>query len=123
MEQNFKEERKLTGQQESILEGLYGVKTMFIKEAIFQSKATLKTWSRILFAYPGTAQSILTGNAMHTKEGDKFKSLLDGAEYAIKKIVNRIAVLESRDGKRQLLTEIDNLSSGSFYQKIEWSET
>ena len=43
MEQNFKEERKLTGQQESILEGLYGVKTMFIKEAIFQSKATLKT--------------------------------------------------------------------------------
>jgi hypothetical protein len=60
---------------------------------------------------------------MKTKEGDKFKSLLDGAEYAIKKIVNRMVLLESKDGKRQILTEVDNLKPGSFYQKMEWNET
>ena len=60
---------------------------------------------------------------MQTKEGDKFKSVFDGAEYAIKKIVNRMAVLESKDGKKQILTEVDNLKSGSFYQKMEWNET
>lgn len=60
---------------------------------------------------------------MKTKEGDKFKSLLDGAEYAIKKIVNRMVLLESKDGKRQILTEVDNLKAGSFYQKMEWKET
>ncbi len=60
---------------------------------------------------------------MKTKEGDKFKSLLDGAEYAIKKIVNRMVLLESKDGKRQILTEVDNLKAGSFYQKMEWNGT
>jgi hypothetical protein len=63
------------------------------------------------------------GTTMKTKEGDKFKSLLDGAEYAIKKIVNRMVLLESKDGKRQILTEVDNLKAGSFYQKMEWNET
>ncbi len=60
---------------------------------------------------------------MKTKEGDKFKSLLDGAEYAIKKIVNRMVLLESKDGKRQILTEVDNLKAGSFYQKMELNGT
>jgi hypothetical protein len=63
------------------------------------------------------------GTTMKTKEGDKFKSLLDGAEYAIKKIVNRMVLLESKDGKRQILTEVDNLKAGAFYQKMEWNET
>ena len=56
---------------------------------------------------------------MQTKEGDIFKSVLDGEEFTIKKIVNRMAVLETKDGKRQILTEVDNLKSRSFYQKRE----
>ena len=54
---------------------------------------------------------------MQTKEGDIFKSVLDGKEFTIKKIVNRMAVLESKDGRRQILTEVDNLKLKSFYQK------
>jgi hypothetical protein len=54
---------------------------------------------------------------MKTKEGDIFKRDLDGEEYTIKRIVNRMVVLESKDRKRQVLTEIDNLQLKSFYQK------
>ena len=54
---------------------------------------------------------------MKTKEGDIFKRDLDGKEYTIRRIVNRMVVLESKDGKRQVLTEIDNLKLKSFYQK------
>jgi hypothetical protein len=60
---------------------------------------------------------IIKGGAMKTKEGDIFKRDLDGEEYTIIRIVNRMVVLESRDGKRQVLTEIDNLQLKSFYQK------
>ena len=63
------------------------------------------------------------GAAMQTKEGDKFKNLLDGVEYIIRKIVNRMVLLETKDGKRQILTEVDNLRIISFYQKTEWNET
>jgi len=59
---------------------------------------------------------------MEAKEGDKFESLLDGVEYSIKKTVNRLVLLESEDGKRQILTEVDNLKSGFFCEKMEWSE-
>jgi hypothetical protein len=58
------------------------------------------------------------GAPMQTKEGDVFKSVLDGVEYAIKKIVHRNVLLESKDGKRQILTEVDNLKLTSFYQKL-----
>jgi hypothetical protein len=58
---------------------------------------------------------------MQTKEGDIFKSTLDGVEYAIKKIVNRMVLLESKDGKRQILTDVDNLKLGSFYEKMKWN--
>jgi len=54
---------------------------------------------------------------MKTKEGDIFKRDLDGEEYTIKKIVNRMVVLESKDGKKQILTEIDTLQLKSFYEK------
>jgi len=57
------------------------------------------------------------GDTMKTKEGDIFKRDLDGEEYTIKRIVNRMVVLESKDGKRQILTEIDNLQLKSFYEK------
>jgi len=43
-------------------------------------------------------------------------------EYAIKKIVDRMVLLESKDGKRQILTDVDNLKLGSFYQKMKWNE-
>jgi hypothetical protein len=63
------------------------------------------------------------GAAMKTKEGDKFKNAVDGVEYILRKIVNRMALLESKDGKRQILTEVDNLKIDSFYQKMELNET
>jgi len=63
------------------------------------------------------------GAAMRTKEGDKFKNAVDGVEYILRKIVNRMALLESKDGKRQILTEVDNLKINSFYQKMELNET
>jgi hypothetical protein len=59
------------------------------------------------------------GDTMKIKEGDIFKRDLNGEEYTIKRIVNRMVVLESKDGKRQVLTEIDNLQLKSFYQKKE----
>lgn len=60
---------------------------------------------------------------MQTKEGDKFKNAANGVEYILRKIVNRMALLESEDGKRQILTEVDNLKISSFYQKVKMNET
>jgi hypothetical protein len=60
---------------------------------------------------------------MKTKEGDKFKNAVDGVEYILRKVVNRMALLESEDGKRQILTEVDNLRIDSFYQKTGLNET
>jgi hypothetical protein len=59
---------------------------------------------------------------MKTKEGDKFKNAVDGVEYILRKVVNRMALLESEDGKRQILTEVDNLRIDSFYQKMGLNE-
>ena len=63
------------------------------------------------------------GAAMKTKEGDKFKNAVDGVEYILRKVVNRMALLESEDGKRQILTEVDNLRIDSFYHKMELNKT
>ncbi len=52
---------------------------------------------------------------MNIKEGDIFKKSLDGVNFAVKKIVNGIAVLESKDRKRQILTEVNVLELKSFY--------
>ncbi len=57
------------------------------------------------------------GIAMETKVGDTAKSILNGVEYKVKKIVESRAVLESRDGKNQILTELENLTL--FYKKKE----
>ena len=56
---------------------------------------------------------------METKVGDFFKSLLNGSEYMVKQIVNKMAVLESKDGKSQILTDIKTLAIKTFYQKQE----
>ena len=65
----------------------------------------------------------MRGAAMKTKEGDKYKNAVDGVEYVLRKIVDRMALLESQDGKRQILTEVDNLRIASFYKKMELNET
>ena len=54
---------------------------------------------------------------MQTKEGDTVRSILNGIEYKIKKIVERMAVLESQDGKSQIVTEVDSLKL--FYRDKE----
>ena len=53
------------------------------------------------------------------KEGDIFESLLDGMEYVVKNILNSMAVLQSRNGDRRILTEVETLRIKSFYLKKE----
>ncbi len=55
------------------------------------------------------------GTAMETKVGDTVRSILNGMEYQVKKIVEKMVVLESQDGKNQILTDLDNLTL--FYKK------
>lgn len=52
---------------------------------------------------------------METKVGDTVRSILNGIDYKVKKIVNSMAILESKDGKSQILTELENLTL--FYKK------
>ncbi len=54
---------------------------------------------------------------MQTKVGDIFKSALDKSDYIVKRIVNSMVVLETRDGQKQILTGIDSLAIKSFYQR------
>jgi len=54
---------------------------------------------------------------MKTKDGDTVKSFLNGNTYKVKKIVESLAVLESEDGRSQILTELDTLNL--FYKKKE----
>lgn len=54
---------------------------------------------------------------METKQGDKVKSVLNGEDYTIKRIVNGMVVLESSNGKKQIMTGIDSLKI--FYKKKE----
>jgi hypothetical protein len=56
---------------------------------------------------------------MKFKEGDLFRSFLSDEEYVIKKIVKSTVVLESQNGKKQILTDADNLKIRSFYKKKE----
>lgn len=57
------------------------------------------------------------GPKMETKQGDKVKSVLNGEDYTIKRIVNGMVVLESSNGKKQIMTGIDSLKI--FYKKKE----
>ena len=56
---------------------------------------------------------------MEAKEGDIFKSTLDGAKYTVKKVVNTMVLLESQDGKKKIMTGVSSLSIKSFYEKKE----
>ncbi len=53
------------------------------------------------------------------KEGDIFESLLDGTVYTVKNIVNKMVVLGSRKGDKQILTGIDTLKIKSLYRQKE----
>jgi hypothetical protein len=54
---------------------------------------------------------------METKVGDTVRSILNGMEYKVKKIVKSLAVLESQDGKSKIVTEVDALKL--FYREKE----
>ncbi len=53
------------------------------------------------------------------KQGDIFVSLLDGMEYVVKDIVERMVVLQSRNGNRQIVTGAETLTIKSFYREKE----
>ncbi len=57
------------------------------------------------------------GTAMEAKVGDTVRSILNGVEYKVKKIVKSMAVLESQDGKSKIVTEVDALKL--FYREKE----
>ncbi len=42
---------------------------------------------------------------MNIKEADMFKKSSDGVDFAVKKIVNDMAVLESQDRRRRILSQ------------------
>ena len=53
------------------------------------------------------------------KEGDIFESLLDGMEYVVKNIVSSMFVLQSREGNKRILTEVETLRIKSFHREKE----
>ena len=53
------------------------------------------------------------------KEGDIFENLLDRTEYVVKNIVNKMVVLQSREGDRQILTAAETLKTKSLYRQKE----
>ena len=53
------------------------------------------------------------------KEGDIFESLLDGGEYVVKDIVNKMVVLQSRKKDKQIITGVETLRTKSFYREKE----
>ncbi len=71
----------------------------------------------MLFCEPGGEGVRIGGTAMETKVGDTVKSILNGVEYKVKKIVKSLAVLESQDGKSKIVTEVDALKL--FYREKE----
>ena len=50
-----------------------------------------------------------------THKRDRLRSKLTGNVYEVKKITNKMIVLESLNGTSQVLTESDNI--GLFYEK------
>jgi hypothetical protein len=51
------------------------------------------------------------------KIGDIFISKFDGVTFIIEKIVNEMAVLKSKDGKREILTDLSNLNL-FYYREV-----
>ena len=57
--------------------------------------------------------------AVEPKVGNIFKNVLDGAEYTVKRVVNRMVLLESHDGRKEIVTDVSSLKIKAFYQKKE----
>ena len=53
--------------------------------------------------------------------GDKFRSIITGATYVVKKIKDKMVVLERHNKKSQVLTELSNLKL--FYKREKEEET
>ena len=49
--------------------------------------------------------------------GEKYKSLITGSTYVVKKITGKMVLLERQDGKSQVMTELGGLTQ--FYEKEE----
>ncbi len=54
---------------------------------------------------------------MTITEGEIFRNTTDEMDFIVKKIVNNMVVLQSTDGKRQILTGVSSLTSAPFCQK------
>jgi len=54
---------------------------------------------------------------MNIKQGEIFKNSTDGVDFTVKKVVRDMVILESQDGKRQILTGVHTLTSKSSYLK------
>ena len=53
------------------------------------------------------------------KEGGIFENLLDGMEYVVKNIMNKMVVLQSRTEDRPILTGVETLRTNSLYREKE----
>ncbi len=53
------------------------------------------------------------------KEGDIFENIPDGTEYVVKNIANKMVLLQSRNGDRQILTGVETLKTKAFFRKKE----
>ena len=51
---------------------------------------------------------------MTMHESDRFRSKITGNVYEVKKIVNNMIILESLNGRSQVLTELNNIAL--FYE-------
>jgi hypothetical protein len=60
---------------------------------------------------------------MDIRQGEVFKNATDGVDFIVKKIVGNMVVLESQDGKRQILTGRHTLALTSFYLKKTGEES
>jgi hypothetical protein len=54
---------------------------------------------------------------MKIKEDDEVRSVLDGKDYIITRIVGKKVILKSNNGEREIITGMDSL--GTFYRKKE----
>jgi hypothetical protein len=55
---------------------------------------------------------------MEIKQGEVFENSADGVDFIVKMIMRDMVVLESQDGKRQILTGTHTLTSPlSIFQK------
>jgi hypothetical protein len=64
-----------------------------------------------------------SGNAMNINLGEIFRNSTDGVDFIVKKVVKNMVLLESYNGKRQILTEVRTLTSTAFYVKQTGEES